>query len=101
MTIAHVALTDGAGLEVVGVLEVFHADLGADAAELAGEVVLRRLVLVGRQVAGVGVGEAVLDHAAHGRVDQRLVGDLVDVLALDLGVRLAQDGERLGRLRRR
>ena len=48
-----------------------------------------------RQVAGVRVLEAVLDHAAHRAVDELLVGDLVDVLGLDLRVGLAQHGEGL------
>ena len=93
MTIAHVVGHDGARGEVVGIGQVLHPDLGADAAELAGQVVERLAVLLGRQVAGVRVLEPVLDHPAHGAVDELLVGDLVDVLALDLGVRLAQDGE--------
>ena len=89
---------DRARLEVRGVDEVLHPDLGADAAELAGQVLERLAVLLGRQVAGVRVLEPVLDHPAHGAVDELLVGDLVDVAAADLRVRVAQDGERLARL---
>ena len=49
--------------------------------------------LARRQVAGVGIAEPVLDHAADRAVDELLIGDLVDVSGADLGVRVAQHGK--------
>ena len=64
-------------------------------------LVERLAVLARGQVAGIRVLEAVLDHAAHRAVHELLVGELVDVARPDLGVRLAERREGLGRLRAR
>ena len=85
----------GAGGQVGRILRVRHRHLGTDAAEAAGQVTERLLVLLGRHVARVRVLDAVLEHAADRALGQLVGVEIVDVVVLDPVVRLAERGERL------
>ena len=88
----------GAGGEVLGILDVADRHLGADAAEGAGQVAERAVVLLGRHVARVRVAHAVLEHALDGALGQVGRVELVDVLGLEPVVGLAEGLEgRVGR----
>ncbi len=82
-------------LEVAGVVEVLDGHLGADAAEAAGQVAQRLLVLLRRHVAGVRILDAVLEHATDCALGQPVRIQVVDVLALQPVVGLAKRGEGL------
>ena len=78
-------------------LRVLYRHLGADAAELAGEVAQRLLVLVGCHVAAERVADAILEHALDGALGELGVVERVDVLLLEVVICLAEGREGTGR----
>ena len=77
-----------------GIVQVADPHLGADAAELTGQVTERALVVIRRHVAAERILDAELEHADCA-LDQLVVVQLVDVLLRQLAVGVTEGLERL------